>query len=127
MPTIPGTMLKQESSSAGSFAKTLMAILALCCGAGRAGAAENGPFPMGLAYPGCIKPGNVDQAGMNKVVLDAWTAYKAKDLKATTSIQGGYYIEMRTTNAPDQDKSASEANGYGMILAALMAGPKGEP
>jgi len=120
-------MPKKKYSRARIIAKTLIASLALGCGAGRAGAAENRPFPLGLAYPGCIKPGNVDQAAMNKTVLDAWTTYKAKYIKAATSIQGGYYIEMRTTNAPDQDKSSSEANGYGMILAALMAGPKGEP
>lgn len=118
-------MHKKKSSAVRVIAKNLILLLALCCGAG--GAAENRPFPMGLAYPGCIKPGKVDQAAMNKTVLDAWAAYKAKYIKATTSIQGGYYIEMRTTNAPDQDKSSSEANGYGMILAALMAGPKGEP
>jgi endo-1,4-beta-D-glucanase Y len=107
-------------------AKACMAFLSLCCGAGPAVAAEKRPFPMGLTYPGCIKPGNVDQTAMNKAVLDAWTLYKSKYIKAATSITGGYYIEMRTTNAPDKDKSSSEANGYGMILAALMAGPKGE-
>jgi endo-1,4-beta-D-glucanase Y len=82
---------------------------------------------MGLAYPGCIKPANVDQAAMDKAVLDAWTAYRLKYIKPTTSIPGGYYVEMRTTNAPEQDKSSSEATGYGMILTALLAGPKGEP
>lgn len=108
-------------------AKAFIAFLSLCCGTGHPAAAENRPFPLGLAYPGCIKPGNVDQAAMNKVVLDAWSAYKSKYLKTTTSIPGGYYIEMRTTNAPEQDKSSSEATGYGMILTVLLAGPKGEP
>jgi endo-1,4-beta-D-glucanase Y len=108
-------------------AKAIIALLSLWFGNSLSEAAENRPFPMGLAYPGCIKPATVDQAAMNKAVLDAWTAYKAKYLKAATSIPGGYYIEMRTTNAPDKDKSSSEATGYGMILTALLAGPKGEP
>lgn len=34
---------------------------------------------------------------------------------------------MTTTNAGATDKSSSEATGYGMILAALMAGNTGEP
>lgn len=111
-----------------SNAKSLIALLGLCCWAARpAVAAEKRPFPMSLAYPGCIRPGNVDQTAMNKTVMDAWTVYKGKYLKTATTIPGGYYIEMRTTNAPELDKSSSEATGYGMILTVLLAGPKGEP
>jgi endo-1,4-beta-D-glucanase Y len=82
---------------------------------------------MGLTYSGSIKPNTMDQAAMNKIVLDAWTIYKTKYLKTAVHIPGGYYVEMRTTNAPELDKSSSEATGYGMILTALLAGPKGEP
>lgn len=118
----PGSRLRAS-------AKSLIALLGICCWIGQpaAAAAEKRPFPMGLAYPGCIRPGNVDQAAMNKAVLDAWTVYKGKYLKTATTIPGGYYIEMRTTNAPELDKSSSEATGYGMILTALLAGPNGEP
>src|SRR5690606_32290997 len=111
----------------GAGAKALLALLSLSSGAARPAAAEERPFPMGLSYPGAIKPGNADEAAMNQSVLDAWTAYKGKYLKPTTTIQGAYYIEMRTTNAPESDKSSSEATGYGMILTALLAGPQGEP
>ncbi len=89
-------------------------------------AAESRSFPMGLAYPGCIKPNNVDQAAMNKTVLDYWTNYKSKYIKPSGS-GGGYYVEMRTTNAGSTDKSSSEATGYGMVFSALMAGTGGDP
>ena len=88
---------------------------------------EQRPFPMALSYPGCIKPNAVNQAAMNTAILDFWTYYRTKYIKATTTFAGGYYVEMKTTNAGATDKSSSEANGYGMILSVLLAGGAGEP
>lgn len=103
-------------------------ILTLACACSRPMAAgEQRAFPMALSYPGCIKPNTVDQAAMNTSILDFWTYYRTKYIKATTTFTGGYYVEMRTTNAGADDKSSSEATGYGMILSVLLAGGAGEP
>lgn len=102
------------------------AFLAAACGAVRA---ENRGFPMAIAYPGCIKPNTVDQAAMNKAVLDFWTYYKAKYVKPSNggAQGGGFYVEMHGTGAGSGDKTTSEAHGYGMIFSVLMAGPGGDP
>jgi endo-1,4-beta-D-glucanase Y len=91
-------------------------------------AAQNRPFPQALAFPGCIKP-KVDQAAMNKAILDKWTAYKAAYVKPSNggTPGGGYYVEMRGTGAGSGDKTTSEAHGYGMIFSALLGGAGGDP
>lgn len=90
--------------------------------------AQNRPFPQAMGYAGCIKPAAA-QSDMDKAVLAKWTAYKTAYVKPSSggTSGGGYYVEMRGTGAGSGDKTTSEAHGYGMIFAALMAGPGGDP
>lgn len=89
--------------------------------------AEQRPFPMALFYPGCFKPESADQAAMNEAILGFWSHYRTRYIKPAATFPGGYYVEMRTTNGGADDKSSSEATGYGMILSVLMAGSSGDP
>jgi endo-1,4-beta-D-glucanase Y len=63
---------------------------------------------------------------MNEAILDFWAHYRSRYIKPAAAIPGGYYVEMRTTNGGANDKSSSEATGYGMILSVLLAGGAGD-
>lgn len=88
-------------------------------------AAPNRPFPQQVDYPGIIKPAHVTQSEMNRSVSAYYDYWKSKYLKHDLkSLPGGYYVKGNITGDPDGFKAlgSSEGQGYGMIIAALMAG-----
>lgn len=81
--------------------------------------AQTRPFPQQMNYPGCIKPSG-SQTELNRAVTDLYDYYKANYVHS----DGGYYYIEAEGNGPGGQSatSISEANGYGMIITALMAG-----
>jgi endoglucanase len=76
------------------------------------------PFPS--HYPvtkGCIKPNNQSQKEMDDAVANFYTSWKNTYLKAGCT-NGEYYIEYIN----GENICVSEGQGYGMIIAAYMAG-----
>jgi hypothetical protein len=79
------------------------------------------PFPQHAVYaPGVIKPSNVTQASMDNTVSNFWYTWKGRYLKAAST--GGYYVYYNYENPTALEATVSEAHGYGMVLAAYMAG-----
>ncbi|GIW45540.1 MAG: hypothetical protein KatS3mg077_2822 [Candidatus Binatia bacterium] len=85
-----------------------------------ASAAENHPFgshPMAYAA-GSILPNHVSQATLDQAVRDFYDVWKARYL-AQTCGAGRFVVLSRVRRG---NLTVSEAHGYGMMLAALMAG-----
>lgn len=110
----------------------MMLILILCCSFVLSGcnkkapvtASLNKPFPQALEYKGCIKPNGITQAQMNDSVTGCYSSWKKRYVRESngTTPGGGYYVEMKGTGGDGNEKTTSEAHGYGMIIFALMAG-----
>lgn len=82
--------------------------------------AQNHPFgshPQPYAA-GAILPNHVGQATLDQATRDFYDAWKARYLKQTCGA-GRYVVEARTKAG---NLTVSEAHGYGMLLAVLMAG-----
>jgi endo-1,4-beta-D-glucanase Y len=83
-------------------------------------AAENHPFashPMTYAA-GTIRPDHVSQSALDQAVRDFYDEWKGEFLSQTCGT-GRYVVLSHTDGA---NLTVSEAHGYGMLLAALMAG-----
>ena len=82
------------------------------------------PFPQQLTFAGAIKPTNVSQAQMNDAVRTYFDYWKAAYVRPSNGVTpgGGYYVYMKGTGGTGTEITTSEAQGYGMILFALMAG-----
>src|SRR5262245_61512560 len=78
--------------------------------------AQNRPFPQHTTYTsGTIKPNNASQSSMDSAVITKWNAYKSRYVKSASSSQ--MYVEFESNG-----DTVSEAHGYGMLMAVLMAG-----
>jgi endo-1,4-beta-D-glucanase Y len=87
--------------------------------------AQNKPYPQAVSYPNCIKPNNVTQAAMNSSVSSYYDYWKSQYLKNNLSaLPGGYYVKGDVTGEADPYVAlgSSEGQGYGMVIAVLMAG-----
>ncbi|MDX2170591.1 MAG: glycosyl hydrolase family 8 [Deltaproteobacteria bacterium] len=81
---------------------------------------QNHPFgshPQAYAA-GSITPSHVGQTAQDQAVRDFYDAWKARYLKQTCGA-GRFVVEARVSGG---NLTVSEAHGYGMLLAALMAG-----
>lgn len=88
-------------------------------------AGQTKPYPQALTCPGCIKPSNVSQKEMDESVKAFYDYWKKKYLKNDlSSLPGGYYVKGEITGSPEgfTPLGSSEGQGYGMIIATLMAG-----
>ncbi len=86
---------------------------------------QNHPFPQGVDFIHCIKPGTVTQQELNIDVEQYYGYWKQKYLKCDLiSLPGGYYVQGNITGHAQGYKplGSSEGQGYGMIITALMAG-----
>lgn len=81
------------------------------------------PFTPNVAdYTGTIKPSHVSQADMDAVVLDFYRYWKTAYVTPAGSTENGYYIASSgETGATTGTVTVSEAQGFGMIIVALMA------
>ena len=95
-------------------------VLLLTLAAAPALAAPNHPFGSHPATyaAGSIKPDHVAQATLDQSVRDFYDEWKAAYVKQVCG-PGRYVVEAK---AGGGNLTVSEAHGYGMILAALMAG-----
>ena len=80
-----------------------------------------GSHPMSYAA-GTIKPNHVPQATLDQAVRDFYDQWKAEYL--TEACGAGRYVVK--THVSAGNLTVSEGHGYGMMLAALMAGYDGE-
>lgn len=80
--------------------------------------AQNRPFPQNVDFPGCIKP-QIPQADINQQVLSYYEYWKMRYVKSTTTVTGGYIVELRTTGA-FQFMSYADIHARGMIITAVM-------
>lgn len=85
--------------------------------------AQNMPFPTHTTYAaGTVKPNNVTQAAMDSAVTNFWGQWAYRYLKSTGA-GGQYYVYYNLEGQGDPGAATvSEAHGYGMVLAAYMAG-----
>lgn len=100
----------------GAGLSLLLAVVAVSPVAG----AENFPFashPLTYAA-GSIRPNHVSQATLDQAVRDFYDAWKLRYLKQTCGT--GRYVVL--THVSSGNLTVSEGHGYGMLLAALMAG-----
>ena len=82
--------------------------------------AQNHPFgshPFAYAA-GAITPNHIGQPAQDQAVRDFYDAWKARYLEQTCG--AGRYVVLSNTQAGNL--TVSEAHGYGMMLAAFMAG-----
>jgi endoglucanase len=78
------------------------------------------PFPQHVAYAGgSIKPNHLSQEKLDQLTLNFYGQWKKRYLKAGCH-PGEYYVWFEGNK-----QCVSEGQGYGMIIAALMAG--GDP
>ncbi len=84
----------------------------------------NKPFPQQQNFVNTIKPTVVLQSKMNESVANYYNFWKKEYLKKNNadSPYNGYLIEMQGTGGTGEEKTTSEAHGYGMIIFSLMAG-----
>ena len=82
------------------------------------------PFPQQEEFFGTIKPTIASQAEMNSSITEFYNFWKKEYLKKNneSTSYDGYLIEMQGTGGTGEEKTTSEAHGYGMIIFALMAG-----
>ena len=86
--------------------------------------AQNYPFPQNQAYTaGTIKPSHKTTQQINTAVTTFYNSFKTKYIK---NCSGKYYIDQsdeQQDNGQGQIlMTTSEAHGYGMMIAVLMAG-----
>ncbi len=75
------------------------------------------PFPRHVAYArGSIKPSHLSQEKLDQLTLDFYGQWKRRYVKAGCH-PGEYYVWFEGNK-----QCVSEGQGYGMIIAALMAG-----
>ena len=75
------------------------------------------PFPLHVAYTkGSIKPNHLSQHKLDKLTLNFYTQWKKRYVKAGCH-PGEYYVRFEGNK-----QCVSEGQGYGMIVAVLMAG-----
>lgn len=80
------------------------------------------PFPAHSAYPGAaIRVSNFSQAQQDSDVRAAYDDWKASYVIQLTTTPVQYRIAFGKRN-PNQSKTVSEGQGYGMVITALMAG-----
>ena len=97
----------------------LVLSMALIAVAGVANA-QNHPFgshPTSYAS-GSILPNHLSQSALDQATRDFYDAWKGRFLEQTCGA-GRYVVEAKTQSG---NLTVSEAHGYGMVLAALMAG-----
>ncbi len=82
--------------------------------------AQNRPFPQSMDFNDCIKP-EVNPENMAYYISEFYKYWRDTYLKPSGSTTGGYYIYAQGTGGPGT-VTVSEAQGYGMIVFALMAG-----
>lgn len=82
--------------------------------------AQNRPFPQSMDFDNCIKP-NADPTNMAYYISEYYKYWRDTYLTQSGSTTGGYYIYAQGTGGPGT-VTVSEAQGYGMIVFALMAG-----
>lgn len=82
------------------------------------------PFPQQVSFPNTIKPANLSQGELDQKVASYFDTWKSTYVKASngTTPGGGFYVAMKGTGGDGNEKTTSEAHGYGMIVFALMAG-----
>ncbi|MBG9733866.1 glycosyl hydrolase family 8 [Paenibacillus alvei] len=84
------------------------------------------PFPQHTTYvSGVIKPNNVDQAEMDNEVRRLYDEWKGRYLKKNPYVSNQYFVHYNLNQESDDDPqvvTTSEANGYGMLITAIMAG-----
>lgn len=99
--------------------RTGFAVLALLAFVGTA-RAQNHPFGSHAASyaAGSILPNHVAPAVLDQATRDFYDAWKARFLVQTCGA-GRYVVKSNTQSG---NLTVSEAHGYGMVLAALMAG-----
>ena len=104
---------------AGTRRAGLVLAIALVALAGSA-RGQNHPFgshPTAYAV-GSIRPNHLPAAALDQATRDFYDAWKARFLRQTCGA-GRYVVESKTQSG---NLTVSEAHGYGMLLAALMAG-----
>ncbi|KMQ49841.1 Chitosanase/endoglucanase [Chitinispirillum alkaliphilum] len=79
-------------------------------------------FPQAVDFPNTIKPSHVTQQQMNNSITSFYESWKTDLLRDAESTTGGYYIYAPGTNTTQDALTVSEAHGYAMIIAVLMAG-----
>src|SRR5436190_14110530 len=95
---------------------TVAATACIVAAAALNASAQNRPFPQHTTYfSGTIKPNNVSQSTMDSSVKSKWSTWKSNYLK--TAGTGKYYVKYNSAG-----ETVSEAHGYGMLLAVIMAG-----
>lgn len=73
-------------------------------------------------YRGCIKPNHVSEQELNATVLDFYHYWQQEYVRPAGSTDNGYYIASSgETGSSDGTITVSEAQGFGMIITALMA------
>jgi len=99
--------------------RSILAVVVMTLGASSAGA-QNHPFASHpLAYAaGSILPNHVTPAGRDQAVRSFYDAWKEQYLSPECG--PGRYVVLAGING--SNLTVSEAHGYGMMLAALMAG-----
>ena len=117
---------------AHGFPARLLALLAIACallsalGAGPAGAAPGDPlrpFPQHQAYaPGSIRPSLVAQADQDAAVAAIYSQWKAGFLRPGCTPGRYYFWHGGRGGAGPGTVGTSEGQGYGMLIAAHMAG-----
>lgn len=82
------------------------------------------PFPAHNTYtPGVIKPTNVTQQQMDQVVQTLYDQWKQTYLATSPHAPDQMYVYYKdATSDPKNAVCVSEGQGYGMIIAAFMAG-----
>jgi len=103
-----------------------LAVFALCgcCAANAGQAAEHRPFPQHTVYTrGTLKPSSGNQAALDRCVLDFYAKWRQKYLR--TADPGQLYVFANAEKGFDlpATRTVSEAHGYGMVAAVLLAGP----
>ncbi len=78
----------------------------------------NKPFPQHISYTGThIKPNNYSQTELDNHVTSFYDEWKTEYLKNDCGNSNEYYVF-----SGNGAKNVSEAQGYGMMITAFMAG-----
>jgi len=86
------------------------------------GKAPSYPYPQSIDYPFGIKPSNMTQAEMNESVIQLYDAWKSNYLVNDFADWEGHTLWRVKSSVEFEGDTVSEAQGYGMIITALMAG-----
>ena len=81
------------------------------------------PFPAHSSYAaGSILPSHKTQAQLDAAVVSAWNGWKSRYLAAAGTEPDGHPRYRVKFSAAASAKTVSEGQGYGMLLAVLLAG-----